>query len=233
MVFRFFFLYFEIYNQRRMKKIIAILGLMFPVLAFGQVTANIGVSKEMKTLKVDLPKKHLHGAPFYQPWNGRTVGFSQKQLESRKVQTPIYVYRVNGDVVDQSYIYNFKREDIKSLTFVKDGKEKEIYGNSGGTIEITLKPEIEYEATVLDVGFESFLATQKSISFYSEATLKSKNALMVTEWNSRHGQPLRYNPNIYEVNIDYDPSMNYGLGVEYTLYMFFKFMEKEHRIKLS
>lgn len=90
-----------------------------------------------------------------------------------------------------------------------------------------------YEATVLDAGFEAFLATQHPIQFYSESTLKSKNTQMVSEWNSRHLQPTRYNSDIYEVNIDYDPFIDYGLDVEYTLYMFFKFMEKEHKIKLS
>lgn len=90
----------------------------------------------------------------------------------------------------------------------------------------------EYEVIVFDPGFESFLATQKSKDFYSEWTLKAKNTLMVNEWNSRHLNPMKYNPNIYEVSIDYDSKIEYGLDVEYQLYMFFRFMEKEHKMSL-
>lgn len=90
----------------------------------------------------------------------------------------------------------------------------------------------EYEAIVFAPGFETFLATQQPKEFYSEATLKAKNAPMVAEWNYRYRQPLRYDPNIYEEEIIYDSNTEYGLEVEYTLYMFFKFMEKQHKMSL-
>lgn len=102
-----------------------------------------------------------------------------------------------------------------------------------GPIYETTVNKTEYEAIVFDVGFELFLTSQHPKQFYSQSTLKSKNTLMVAEWNLRHNQPIRYNPAIYEVNIDYDPLIDYGLDVEYTLYMFFRFMGKEHNIKLS
>lgn len=116
--------------------------------------------------------------------------------------------------------------------------QKRVINQSGfpyilGPIYETTVYKTEYEATVFDAGFQLFLTTQHPKQFYSESILKSKNTLMVTEWNLRHNQPMRYNPAIYEVNIDYDPTIDYGLDVEYTLYMFFKFMEKEHNIKLS
>lgn len=55
---------------------------------------------------------------------------------------------------------------------------------------------------------------------------------MVTEWNYRHSNPGRYNPHIYEAAIDYDSKTDYGIDVEYTLYMFFRFMEKENNMSL-
>lgn len=58
------------------------------------------------------------------------------------------------------------------------------------------------------------------------------NAPIVTEWNIRQKQPLVYDPKIYEEQIDYDPKTDYGLNVEYILYMFFRFMEKEHKMSL-
>ena len=56
--------------------------------------------------------------------------------------------------------------------------------------------------------------------------------MMVSEWNYRYSQPLHYNPNIYEVKIDYEANRYYGLEFEYRLYMFFKFMEKEYQVTL-
>lgn len=113
-----------------------------------------------------------------------------------------------------------KKEDIskrKEISISKDSVANE---------------DEEYEAIVIAPGFDTFLATQQSKEFYSEATLKAKNAPMVAEWNYRYRQPLRYDPNIYEEEIIYDSNTEYGLEVEYTLYMFFKFMEKQHKMSL-
>lgn len=90
----------------------------------------------------------------------------------------------------------------------------------------------EYETIVFAPGFDSFLTMQPSKSYFTESWLKAKNAQMVTEWNYRYGSPSYYNPHIYEEAIDYDSKINYGLDVEYTLYMFFRFMEKENNMSL-
>lgn len=133
-------------------------------------------------------------------------------------------------------------EDILTFNVLKDAAATEKYGEAGkdGVILVETKSKSyseyaqpQYEATVLTPGYEAFVATQKSKAFYTESSLKSRNALMVNEWNSRHRQPSRFSADIYEVSIDYDASIDYGLDLEYTLYMFFKFMEKEHGISLS
>lgn len=93
--------------------------------------------------------------------------------------------------------------------------------------------ECEYEVVVLDAGYESFLATQQSKEFFTESVLKGKNEIMVNEWNQRYRQPRHYDPSIYEVSIDYDRNVEYGLEFEYRLYMFFRFMEKQHGISMT
>lgn len=98
---------------------------------------------------------------------------------------------------------------------------------------IAIDHQVVAEASVQDVGFESFLASQQSPSWYSQTALKNKNTQMVSVWNSRHKQPLAYDPHIYEVNIDYNANTDYGMNVEYTLYMFFRLMEKRHYMKLT
>lgn len=136
-------------------------------------------------------------------------------------------------------VYNKKVEN--SILFLESKKAVDIkifrisplFSHSalvGRLVSIMFKEE--YEAIVFDAGFETFLATQKSSSYYSETYLKGKNRAMVTEWNIRHSLPSLYNPDIYEVNIDYNPTIDYGLDVEYTLYMFFCFMEKQNKISL-
>jgi len=213
-----------------MRKIIIILALVVPALAFGQVGTNIEVNKEMRTLsveKIELPE-------IFDPYGVRIEQFNFRERFTFRCGAPTTprpapLYVVDGILQDS--ISNLNPSDIESISVLKNGTN--IYGNDNGTIIITTKHKTEYEATVLDPGFQLFLTTQQSKEFYSEATLKNRNARMVTTWNSRYMQPTLYNSDIYEVNIDYDPQIDYGLDVEYTLYMFFRFMEKEHGIKLS
>jgi len=85
---------------------------------------------------------------------------------------------------------------------------------------------LEYEITIIDIGFNSYLATAKPMSYYSIDYLEHKNALYVTLWNDRYRSSFR--PNIYENEIDYKPNIHYGLEVNYKLYNYFKFVEKKY-----
>lgn len=98
---------------------------------------------------------------------------------------------------------------------------------------VLFKTKEEYEATVIAPGFDSFVATQPSKQFFTESSLKAKNILMAAEWNTRYRNPRQYDAKIYEAAVDYDQNTEYGLDVEYTLYMFFRFMEKEHNMSLT
>ncbi len=125
--------------------------------------------------------------------------------------------------------------DIYAIKVYKDEQATALFGTQGknGVIWISTIPPIEYETIVFaPPGYETFLASQKSKDFYSKSYLKTKNLLMVSEWNYRCNNPSIYNPKIYEASIDYEANTNYGLNVEYELYMFFRFMEKENNISL-
>lgn len=92
--------------------------------------------------------------------------------------------------------------------------------------------ELSYEIIILDIGFDSYLAsTSKSMSYYSEHFLEQKNRNYVTIWNQRAQNLLKYNPNIYENVIDYDINTHYGLEVNYKLYHYFKFVEHKYHEK--
>ncbi|MDR2954919.1 MAG: DUF6146 family protein [Prevotella sp.] len=164
-------------------------------------------------------------------------------------QSPLIV--LNGIPLDDGNLDVIDIKDIKHFAVIKDEEAINKYGELGlnGVIEVDVKPnkkydqliaekgiqeqeKEEYEILVFSPGYESFLTTQKSKDFYTESLLKAKNKLMVSEWNFRCRQPSRYNSNIYEVSVDYDIDTDYGLDAEYRIYMFFRFMEKEHNMSL-
>ena len=71
------------------------------------------------------------------------------------------------------------------------------------------------------------------MNYYSENYYKNKNQVYVTEWNIRHSQPFRYDPDFYAVRIDYNPNMKYGIKLEYKLYNFFEFIKWKYKVDLN
>jgi hypothetical protein len=100
------------------------------------------------------------------------------------------------------------------------------------TIRI-VNEKIEYEIIIFEIGFESWLVTQFPISYYSNYPLAVRNYMMVIEWNNRVMQPFRYDPMLYEQLIDYQPHIDYGMEVNYMLYMYFKFFQKKYNQRLG
>lgn len=90
----------------------------------------------------------------------------------------------------------------------------------------------EWELTVIDTQFDYFLnAIAKPINQYSESYLKSRNTLLVSEWNSYYFSG-RYR-NIIESSIDYDPKEKYGVKFEYKLYQVFAYVNWKYGLKMN
>jgi hypothetical protein len=89
----------------------------------------------------------------------------------------------------------------------------------------------KYELIVLDPKFESWLALQPPANFYSRQYYENWNQRYVIEWNQRHDDPIRYG-DFYETRINYDSWIDYGLELNYRLYNYFRFIEKEYGIIL-
>ena len=102
---------------------------------------------------------------------------------------------------------------------------------SQDTIRIA-NEELEYEIIILEVGFENWLVTQKPMWYYSQQLLENRNVFLVSEWNRRVATPLRHNPNLYIQLINYEAHIDYGLEVNYLLYMYFKFFEQKYNQRL-
>jgi hypothetical protein len=94
--------------------------------------------------------------------------------------------------------------------------------------------ELEYEVIIIDSGFSTWLASMAlPRNYYSQSYLENKNRQYVQEWNSRVLQPQRYNPNLYEMRIDYDPTINYGYEVNYLIYNYMIYFQNTYKQKLA
>ena len=94
--------------------------------------------------------------------------------------------------------------------------------------------KLEYEILIIEPGFNFWLESRaKPEGYYSQEFLETRNRLFVTEWNSRVLQPQRYNPNLYEMQIDYQPFIDYGYEVNYKLYNYFIYFQLQYKQQLS
>ncbi|NQY07295.1 MAG: hypothetical protein HRT68_14160 [Flavobacteriaceae bacterium] len=95
------------------------------------------------------------------------------------------------------------------------------------TITIS-NPDAEYDIIIIEPGFAQWLATQLPKESYTADVLAIRNRTKVAEWNRRVGQPTRFNAQLYEQPINYFSNVDYGLEVNYKLFMYFKFFEKKY-----
>ena len=118
----------------------------------------------------------------------------------------------------------------KNTTTVADAKE--VNKTYGDTIRIA-NDELEYEIIIFDPNFSTWLLTQaKPRGYYGLSYLETKNIFYVTSWNIRVNQQLLYNRDLYTLKIDYDSNIRYGYEVNYLLYNYFVYFQKENRVRL-
>lgn len=102
------------------------------------------------------------------------------------------------------------------------------------SLKLEKNDEDEYDIIVLDPQYETYLRSiAMPMNYYSEQYYKSKNEIYVTEWNLRHSQPFKYDPDFYAVSIDYDPQTDYGINLEYKLFNFFQFINWKYKVNLG
>lgn len=102
----------------------------------------------------------------------------------------------------------------------------------GDTVTIANK-DLEYEVIIIDPGFTSWLNSRAfQRGYHSESYLENKNQWYVSEWNRRVLQPQRYDPSLYEMQINYDPSIHYGYEVNYLIYNYMIYFQNTYKQKL-
>ena len=121
-----------------------------------------------------------------------------------------------------------------SLKSISQESLKKTIPNSvvGDTIKI-VNEELEYEVTIIDAGFAVWLASRaQPRNFYSESYLENKNQFFVAEWNRRVLEPQRFDPTLYELQINYDPSIHYGYEVNYLIYNYMIYFQNTYKQRL-
>ena len=102
----------------------------------------------------------------------------------------------------------------------------------GDTVKIA-NADLEYEVIIIDHGFSTWLNSRAfSRGYHSESYLEGKNKFYVTEWNYRASQPLKYNPNLYEMQINYDNNIHYGYEVNYLIYNYMIYFQNTYKQNL-
>lgn len=110
-----------------------------------------------------------------------------------------------------------------------ENKSKSVVGD---TIKIA-NEELEYEVTIIDAGFANWLNSRAFPRNYnSETFLENKNQLYVAEWNRRVLEPQRFDPNLYEMQINYNSTIHYGYEVNYLIYNYMIYFQNTYRQKL-
>lgn len=103
----------------------------------------------------------------------------------------------------------------------------------GDTISIS-SDKTDYEIIIIEPGFNTWVnSIARPEGYYSQDFLENRNYLMVMEWNQRVLQPVRFNPNLYELQIDYSQNIDYGYEVNYKLYNYFVYFQRKYNQRLG
>lgn len=111
--------------------------------------------------------------------------------------------------------------------------EKTASNKEDNSLKFEPNDEGEYDIIVFDPQYDIYL---KSVAlpkeYYSKAYYEQRNRQYVIIWNQRHMQPMTFNPDLYAVSIDLDPTVDYGYEFEYKLFNFFRFIEHKYRVRI-
>ena len=103
----------------------------------------------------------------------------------------------------------------------------------GDTVRIA-NDSLEYEVIIIDPGFSTWLnSIALPRGYYSQFYLENKNRFYITEWNNRAQQPLRFDPNLYEMTINYQTGVDYGFEVNYMIYNYLVYFQLTNKQQLG
>ncbi|SFU70934.1 hypothetical protein SAMN05216480_11527 [Pustulibacterium marinum] len=112
--------------------------------------------------------------------------------------------------------------------------ENDIFNKSTNDTVTIENDSLEYEIIIIDPGYNSWLqGIARPRGYYSQTFLENRNIFYVNEWNRRASQPMQYNPNLYEMQINYQNNIDYGYEVNYQLYNYFIYFQRKYAQRLG
>ncbi|CAZ98248.1 DUF6146 family protein [Zobellia galactanivorans] len=118
-------------------------------------------------------------------------------------------------------------------TVISDKEKAAFRQKEADTVKIA-DDATEYEIIIIEPGFNFWLESiAKPRNYYSQEFLESRNQIFVTNYNQRVMQPMRYDPNLYEQQINYDFHTDYGYEVNYKLYNYFIYFQRKYNQRLG
>ncbi len=121
----------------------------------------------------------------------------------------------------------------KQAVDVTDQEKMAFNQKEGDTITIA-NDSLEYDIIIIEPGFNFWLRSiARPRQYYSQSFMENRNDMYVREWNARVLQPQRFGPNLYELQINYDPNIDYGYEVNYQLYNYFIYFQRKYNQRLG
>ncbi len=107
-------------------------------------------------------------------------------------------------------------------------KDREIpdHSTTGDTVTIE-NDSLNFKLIVFEPDFDRWLATELPMESYDLGYLKQKNRVYTTEYNRRANDPKQ--SDLYPNKINYDPQLDYGLKLNYMLYMYYEFFQEKYK----
>ncbi|MFY7665718.1 DUF6146 family protein [Flavobacterium sp.] len=90
---------------------------------------------------------------------------------------------------------------------------------------------LEYEVVIFDPGFNSWLLRAAPRGYYSQSYLEARNQVWVQQWNIKAA--TQGSGNLFLMQIDYDPKINYGYEVNYLLFNYLTYFQLQNKISLG
>lgn len=129
-----------------------------------------------------------------------------------------------------------KKDDLKADMLKISAEEKQAFSGENATNDtVAISDEkTEYEIIIIDPGYYSWLhSIAMPEGYYSQQFMEARNHIYVTNWNQRVLNPLTYDSSLYEMQINYDPNIDYGYEVNYKLYNYFIYFQRKYRQRLG
>ncbi|MUH34465.1 hypothetical protein D9O36_01305 [Zobellia amurskyensis] len=121
----------------------------------------------------------------------------------------------------------------KETVAISDDEKMAFRQKEGDTVKIA-SDDTEYEIIIIEPGFNFWLqSVARPRNFYTQSYMENRNNIFVTNYNQRVMQPFQYDPNLYELQINYNPHTDYGYEVNYKLYNYFIYFQRKYNQRLG